>query len=192
MKEGLAAVALQQEHAANDSDKEGGSQAIVTKSVIVRVVIIDLDNATDVANDGGYCWTTTKVRQFVALKDIAVVEIINGIRARISRGRHIRAIYGAVSKPPTDGSDPDNIESIVSDEDLTNFVIIAKGVNKPLMVQLKLACRDPLVNDPNELKTPPPDEQMYFSKYQFDIEDTIYDPAVSNSENELYLIKFGK
>jgi len=68
VKEGLAAAALQREHAANDSDKEEGSQPIVTKSVIVRVVIIDPDNATDVANDGGYCWATVKVRQFVALR----------------------------------------------------------------------------------------------------------------------------
>jgi len=62
VKEGLAAAALQREHTANDSDKEGRSQAIVTKSVIVRVVIIDPDNAMDIANDRGYCWATAKVR----------------------------------------------------------------------------------------------------------------------------------
>jgi hypothetical protein len=189
VKEGLAAAALQRENAANDSDKEGGSQPIVTKSVIVRVVIVDPDNETDVSGDAGYCWATAKVRQFVALKDIAVVEIFNGIRARIPEERHIRAIYGAVSKPPLDGTDPDDIERIVSDEDLTNFVMVAKGVYKPLMVQLQLASQVPKEDDP---ETPPPDEREYFNENHFDIEDTTYDPAVSDSEDELYLMKFGK
>jgi len=136
----------------------------------------------------GYC----QGEAVCGTKDIAVVVIINGIRARIPEGRHIRAFYGAVSKPPADGTDPDDIERIVSDEDLTNFVMVAKGVYKPLMVQLQLACQDPPVNNPNDSETPPPDERVYFSKNQFDIEDTTYDPAVSDSENELYLIKFGK
>jgi len=133
----------------------------------------------------GYC----QGEAVCGTKDIAVVEIINGIRARIPEGRHIRAIYGAVSKPPADGTDPDDIERIVSDEDLNNFVMVAKVVYKPLMVQLQLQCQDPPANNP---ETPPPDERVYFGKNQFDIEDTTYYPAVSDSENELYLMKFGK
>ena len=42
-------------------------------------------------------------------------------------------------------------------------------------------------------QTPPPDEGPYFTKNQFNTEaGDDYDPAVSDSENGLYLIKFGK
>jgi len=73
---------------------------IVLKAVIVRVVIIDPDNPTDVTNDGGYYWATAKVRQFVALKKIIVAEVLNGISTRIPEGRYIRTMYGALTKPP--------------------------------------------------------------------------------------------
>jgi len=101
---------------------------IVPKVVIVWVVIIDPDNPTNVTNDGGYYWATVKVRQFVALKKIIVAEVLNGISTGIPEGRHIRAMYGALTKPPADGTDSENIERITSDDDLSNFVMLAKQV----------------------------------------------------------------
>jgi len=189
VKEGLAAAALQREQAANDSDKDLG-RPIATKAVIVRVVVIDPDNATDVTKDGGYCWATAKVRQFVALKKITLAEVLNGISTRIPEGRHIRAIYGALTKPPAHGTDPEDIERITSDDDLTNFVMLAKRVYAPIMIQAQLAPSNP--DDKSDLETPPPDEREYFRKDQFDLVDETYDPVVSDSENELYLMKFGK
>jgi len=41
-------------------------------------------------------------------------------------------------------------------------------------------------------ETPPPDERVYFHKDQFELVDETYDPVVSDSENELCLMKFGK
>jgi len=189
VKEGLAAAALQREQTANDSDKDLG-RPITPKGVIVRVIIIDPDNPTDVTNDGGYYWATAKVRQFVALKKIIVAEVMNSISNRIPEGRYIRAMYGALTKPPADDTEPEDIERITSDDDLTNFVMLAKGVYAPVMIQAQLAPNKP--DDESDPETPPLDELVYFRKDQFDLVDKTYNPVVSDSENELYLMKFGK
>jgi len=58
------------------------------------------------------------------------------------------------------------------------------------MIQAQLAPSKP--DDESDLETPPPDEREYFCKDQFDLVDETYDSVVSDSENELYLMKFGK
>jgi len=163
---------------------------IVLKVVIVRVVIIDPDNPTDVINDGGYYWATAKVRQFVALKKIIVAEVLNGISTRIPEGRYIRAMYRALTKHSTDSTDPEDIERITSDDDLSNFIMLAKQVYAPIMIQAQLAPSKP--DNKSDPETPPPDEREYFRKDQFDLVDETYNPVVSDSKNELYLMKFGK
>lgn len=68
----------------------------------------------------------------------------------------MRAIYGAVTKPPADGTPPDDIERITCDEDLLNFFKVTKGAYKPVMFQLQLQRTDPAVVET------PPDERKYF------------------------------
>ena len=108
---------------------------IAHKAVIVRVVIVDPDNPTDVTNDGGYYWATAKVRQFVALKKIIVAKVMYDISNRIPEERYIRAMYRALTKPPADSTEPEEIERITSDDDLTNLVMLARGLYAPVMIQ---------------------------------------------------------
>jgi len=68
----------------------------------------------------------------VALKQITVAEVLNGISTRIPEGRHIRAMYGALTKPPADGTDLEDIEGITSDKNLSNFIMLAKRVVRNL------------------------------------------------------------
>jgi len=81
-------------------------------------------------------------------------------------------------------------ESIMSDSNLINFIMLAKQVYIPIIIQAQLAPSNP--DNTSNLETPFPNECKYFYKDQFDLVDKIYNPVVSDSENELYLIKFGK
>ena len=107
--------------------------------------------------DGGYCWPTAKGRQFVALKKMAVAEVLNGISTRIPERKHIRTMYGALTKPPADSTDPEEIDRIMSDDDLSNFIMLAKRVYAPIMIQAQLAPSNP--DDKSDLDTPSPDER---------------------------------
>jgi len=107
---------------------------ITTKAVIVWVIIIDPDNATDVMKNGDYDWAMAKVRQFVALKKIIVAEVLNNISTRIPERRHIRARYRALTKPPANGTDPEDIERIKSNDDLSNFIMLAQRVQAPIVM----------------------------------------------------------
>jgi len=45
----------------------------------------------------------------VALKNITIVKVIQRIKDWILAGKHVRAIYGAITKPNADGSKPDDL-----------------------------------------------------------------------------------
>ncbi|KAF8438320.1 hypothetical protein BGX38DRAFT_1273711 [Terfezia claveryi] len=66
--------------------------------------------------------------------------------------------------PPLKGAALDNIEHVTMDDDLVNFLAVADGTYKPLLFQYD----------------------------EFDMQADPYDSVASDSENELYLIKFGK
>jgi len=140
--------------------------------------------------DGGYYWAIAKVRQLVALKKRTVPEDLNGISTRIPEGRHICAMYGALTKPPADGTDSEDIERITSDNDLSNFIMLAKQVYTPIMIQAQLPPNNP--KEESDLESPSPDERENFRKDQFNLVDETYDTVVSDSANELYLMKFVK
>jgi len=122
VKEGLASVARQWENAVNDSD-ENEERPIILPSVLVWVAIVNPNIAEDTNAAGEYVWATVRRKQFVALKNVAIVEVIKGIKDQIPAGKHVRAIYSAITKPNTDGSKPDDLTRIISDEDLTNFLV---------------------------------------------------------------------
>ena len=87
----------------------------------------------------------------MVLKGITVRAVINSIGSRIPGGRHIRAVYGAVPKPPADGDEPDDTERITSDDDLKDFLKVIRGVYKPITFQLQLNRAD------SHSETLPPD-----------------------------------
>jgi len=133
VKEGLASAARQRENATNDSDRNE-EHPIILPSVLVRVAIVDPNIVGDTNSAGEYVWATASSKQFVAWKKVAIVEVIKGIQDRIPAGKHVRAIYGAISKPNADGSQPEDITRIISDEDLTNFLTAANGVYRRIML----------------------------------------------------------
>jgi len=108
VKEGLASAARQGENAANDLDGNE-ERPIILPSVLLRVAIINPNGAVDTNTAGEYIWATARRKQFVALKNVAIVQVIKGIKDHIPAGKHVRAIYGAITKPNADGSDPDNL-----------------------------------------------------------------------------------
>ena len=81
------------------------------------------------------------------------------------------------------------MEGMTSYADLANFIEVTSGAYKPIMVQVQI-----ITAGEEGQQTPPQDDRPYFRKDAF---DTIasrddYNPAVSDSENELYLIQFDK
>jgi len=92
----------------------------------------------------------------VALKNISIVEVIKRIEDRIPAGKHVWAIYGAITKPNANGSEPDDLTWIILDEDLTNFLTTANGVYRPIMLQVELVRA-------GGAQTPPPDKRPYFT-----------------------------
>ena len=190
-KSGLSAAARKRKSTADDSGEDEASmmRPITAPIETIRVVVISRSLAEDLTPaTGQFKWATARVKQLVALRDITVAELIKGIRPRIRDGQFVRAIYGAITKPPVDGTGPEDVERITSDTDLANFVAVTSGAYKPIMVQVQTAA---IADEANQ--TPPPDDRPYFTKNQFNTEaGDNYDPAVSDSENELYLIKFGK
>jgi len=137
VKEGLASAARQRENATNDSDGNE-ERPIILPSVLVRVAIVDPNVAGDTNAAGEYVWATASRKQFVALKNVAIVEVIKDIKDWIPAGKHVWAIYVAISKPNADGSQPEDITRIISDEDLTNFLTAVNGVCRPIMLQVEL------------------------------------------------------
>jgi len=108
VKEGLASVARQQENAANESDGNE-ERSIILPSVLAWVAIVNPNVAKDMNAAGEYVWATARRKQFMALKNVTIVEGIKGIKDWIPVGKHVRAIYGTITKPNADGSKPDDL-----------------------------------------------------------------------------------
>jgi len=184
IKEGLASAARQRENAANDSDGNE-ERPIILPSVLVWVAIVNPNVAEDTNAAVEYVLATVRRKQFLALKNVAIVEVIKGIKDRIPAGKHVRAIYSTIRKPNANGSELDDLTRIILDEDLTNFLTAANGVYKPIMLQVKLVRA-------GGAQTPPSDEQPYFTAADWAARQDPYDPPPSDSKNHLYIMKFGK
>ena len=95
----------------------------------------------------------------------------------------MRAIYRAITKLPIDGDRPDEMQRITSNEDLINSIEITKGSCQPIMVQVQLS------RDGGEaVQTTPTNDRDLFAEDQFDTTNKTYDPLVSDSDNQLYVI----
>ena len=131
----------------------------------------------------------SRIKQLVPLCNLTVAEIVSRIEPRIPNDKYVRAMYGVITKPPPNSGVPDDMEGITSDADLANFIEVTSGAYKPIMVQVQI-----ITAGEEGQQTPPPDDRLYFGKEVFDTKAgrDDYDPAVSDSENELYLIKVGK
>ena len=132
---------------------------------------------------------TACIKQLVPLENLTVEEIVSGIGPKIPNGKYIRTMYGAIAKPPPNGGVLGDMERITSDADLGNFIVVTSGAYKPIMVQVQI-----ITAGEEGQQTPPPDDRPYFGKDTFDTKSgrDDYDPAVSDSENKVYLIKFGQ
>ncbi|KAF8415029.1 hypothetical protein EV426DRAFT_710594 [Tirmania nivea] len=185
-KEGLSSAKRRWENAANDSGEET-TRPTTIPFYTVRVAIIDLNNNTDINPvDGNYYWANAQNKQHVALRKVTLAELIESIRPQIPDGCMVRAIYSALTKPPLDGTTPEDIERVTTDDDLVNFLAVGDGMYKPLLFQVQLGRAD------RAKESPAPDDRPYFREDEFDMQVDPYDPIASDSENELYLIRFGR
>jgi len=114
--------------------------------------------------------------------------VYTAIKSRIPVGRTIRAMYGAIMKPPPFGVTPADVMRLTNNDDLEAFLKVARTEYKPLCIHVQLARGD------GTAQTPPPDDQPYFPADRFVGPDlaTLYDVPVSDSENERYLSAMGK
>jgi len=108
VKKGLASAARQRENAVNDLDRNE-ERPIILPSILVRVAIITPNIAKDTNAAGKYVKATARRKQFMAFKNVATMEVIKRIKNRISAGKYVRAIYGAITKPNADGKELDDL-----------------------------------------------------------------------------------
>jgi len=94
------------------------------------------------------------------------------------------AIYGALSTPSPKAHKPPYVERVTIDADQVNLIMVAEGAYKPLRFQLQLAKAD------QANQSPPSDDREYFTGDGFVPVDDPYDRVASESDNELYLIKW--
>jgi len=107
------------------------------------------------------------------------------IKDRILAGKHVRTIYSTITKPNSNGSELDDLTRIILDKDLTKFLAAANGVYRPIMLQVELVRA-------GRAQTLSPDKRPYFTAADWAAREDSYDPPVSDSENDLYVMKFGK
>jgi len=84
-------------------------RVIILPSVLVWVAIVNPNVAEDTNAAGEYVWATTRRKQFVALRNVTIVEVIKGIKHRIPSRKHVQASYGIITKLNADGSEPDDL-----------------------------------------------------------------------------------
>lgn len=133
-----------------------------------------------------YLWATCPIRQLVKLEELTLEELYNGVKDRLN-GDKVRAVYGALTKPPADGSEPSDVERIYKDKDLDTFLSIAEKAYSPVCILIELHNVIP------GAQTPPPDSRPHFPATHFDpVVDATFDPPASDSENERYLIANGR
>jgi len=75
---------------------------------------------------------------------------------------------------------------VIKDADLANLVAVVEGAYKPLLFQLQLAKAD------RGNENPPPYDQAYFAEDELVAVDDPFDQVASDSNNDLYLINWGR
>ena len=150
-KGGLASAAIKCKRAVNDMDDDESAplRPNNTPTEAIRVLLIDPDKPMDLVEASGqFKWATAGTKQLVALKELTIAALINAINARIPAAKYVRSIFGAVTKPPANGAEPEDIERITCDEDLRNFIEVTCGAYKPIMMQVQLNRTNPAAQTP--------------------------------------------
>lgn len=192
-REGLQAGQRKRRRAANDVPEELAADPaeppMPPPSDVVRVVIVEPDVPGDVVNAGNhiYKWANANRSQLVKLEKHTLQEIYKTIADRIPNDKYIRAIFGACDKPPANGNPPIDIERMCTDDDLANFIQLMRDTYKPITFQVVLVRE----GGPDD-QTPHPDDRDYFPHDRFEVEEEPHDPVTSDSDNELYLMQFGR
>ena len=150
-KEGLASAAIKPKRGVNniEDDESAPLRPNNAPTKVIRVLLSDSDKPMDLMGASGpFKWAMAGTKQLVALKELTITALINVINARIPAEKYVRSIFSAVTKPPANGAEPEDIEGITCDEDLRNVIEVTLGGYKPIPMQVQLNRTDPAVQTP--------------------------------------------
>ena len=155
-KSGLAATGWKRKLATNNSGKEAEWSTrppMAAPLETIRVVVVEREKQLVGQTRNLWC-VEAHVKQLVPLRNRTVAEAVSGIDSRILNSQYIRAMYGVITKLPQKGGVPRDMEKITSYADLANFIEIASGAYKPIMVYVQR-----FTPRGKGQQTPPPDDQ---------------------------------
>ena len=138
-KGGLASVAIKCKCAVYDTDDDESAPLCPNNSPTeaICVLLIHPDKPMDlVGASGQFKWATARTKQLVDLKELTIAALMNAMKARILAAKYVISIFGAVTKPPANGAEPEDIESITRDENLRNVITLTRGAYKAIMMQV--------------------------------------------------------
>ena len=154
-----------------NTNKEDGPKEF-RKSV--RIFSIDPNTATaEVINGGGMCLCDGCPSHSVAIiKATSLLEVVDKVWDRISAGRTVRAIYGAIENPIPPSRIPDATR-LRSDKKIEALLVATSG--KPIRLQVVLYKNNTRV--PAPVDTPPLNDSAYFEDGFLDASEEYDDPA---------------
>ena len=132
-----------------DDDESSPLRSNNTPSEAICVLLIDPDKPMDlVGASGQFKWAAAGMNQLVALKQLTIAALMNAINARIPAAKYVRSIFGAMTKPPANGTEPGDIERITCDGDLRNLIEVTCEAYKPTMMQVQVNRTAPAAQTP--------------------------------------------
>ena len=166
-----------------DMDISAKSDPLISPTgITIRMVLVEPQEALD-EPAGPYHWAIACQKQLVTLKYITITEILASIKAQIPDSEYDRTLCSTITKSCINGSVSQDTERLVTDSELQGFISMFEGMYIPITIQAQLKAQWDYPKNPT-----PPDEQPYFAPNDFDT----YNPVVSDSANDLYLIQYGK
>ena len=150
-KGGLASAAIKPKRGVNNIEDDESAPLRPNNAPIeaIRVLLSDSDKPMDLMGASGLLkWAMAETKQLVALKELTITALINVINARIPAEKYMRSIFNAVTKPPANVAEPEDIEGIICDKDLRNVIEVTFGGYKPITMQVQLNRTDPAAQTP--------------------------------------------
>ena len=190
-KGGLASAAIKRKRAVNqtDDDESAPVHPNNTPTKAIHVLLIDSDKPMDqVGGSGKFKWATAGTKQSMAFKELTITALMNAINAKKPPATCVSSIFSAVTKAPPNVAGPEIVERITCEEDFKNFIEVTRVAYMRILMQVQRNRTDPAAQRPLT------NERRHFRNDEFPpmVREDPYNPLASDSEIELFLIKFWK